>query len=84
MPLVAETEKVRESPVQTVAPPPVMLIGPGVAGAVPPIETARLREGLLPQPFDAITEILPAEVPTVTVMVFVDELPVQPFGNVHA
>ena len=66
-----------------VALPPVTVMAPGAAGNEPVAATTNVRAVLVPQPFEAVTEIFPANVPAVTLMVFVVEEPVQPDGNVH-
>ena len=69
-------------PVHNVDEPPLTVIPPGAAGKGL-VATATVLAVLLPQPFVATTVIFPAEAPAVTVMLLVDEVPVQPCGNVQ-
>jgi len=57
------------------------MIEPGVAGPVPPGETARLTIGEDPQELFAFTLMFPAIIPAVTLMEFVVEFPVHPEGK---
>jgi hypothetical protein len=45
--------------------------------------TVSVEAVLVPQLFDAVTEIVPPVLPAVTLIVFVEELPVQPLGSVQ-
>jgi hypothetical protein len=55
---------------------------PGCAGVGFTV-IAKVLGVLLPHPLSAVTVIFPPFAPTVTVMLFVVELPVQPLGRVH-
>jgi hypothetical protein len=55
---------------------------PGCAGTVV-VVTARVLAVLVPQPFEAVTEMSPPFGPTVAVMELVVEVPVHPAGRVH-
>ncbi len=56
---------------------------PGVAGAVAG-ETNKVCAAELPQVLVAFTVMLPVVPPVVTEILFVVELPVQPFGSTHS
>ena len=58
------------------------VIAPGVAGPATG-ETNRQLGALDPQPLLAVTQILPAALPTVTLIEVVVEDPVHPGGNDH-
>ena len=66
-------------PSQTVEFP---LIKPGCGGKRF-TETLFVLIGLEPQELLAVTEIKPPVLPAVVLMIFDDELPLQPFGNIH-
>jgi hypothetical protein len=61
------------------------VIGPGAAGATVETVTASVEAPLVPQPLDAVTEMLPAALPDVTVMEMVPWPAVidHPAGTVH-
>jgi hypothetical protein len=65
---------------QTVVPPVIAL---GCAGAPGFTTIGKVCAVLLPHPLFAVTLIFPPLAPTVAVMLFVVEFPVQPFGKVH-
>ena len=78
-PLTGAIENVSRLPLQKVAVP---VIVPGVAGA-DSVVTASVCAEDVPQLLPAVTETVPALAPTVALMVFVVDAPVQPPGNVH-
>jgi hypothetical protein len=59
------------------------VISPGCEGTPLSTTTDSVWAGLLPHALFAVTVILPLTVPTVTVMLFVVELPVHVDGKVH-
>lgn len=69
-------------PLQMVLPAPEAMETEGVTDALE--VTLSVRAGLVPQAFDAVTEMVPDVVPAVVVMELVDEEPVHPEGNVQA
>ncbi len=58
-------------------------IAPGCAGVMKVIVTAAVVTVLLPQPLFALTESEPLEVPVVTLIVLLTDVPVHPDGKVH-
>ena len=56
---------------------------PGCGGAADVIVNVRDRAALCPQPLFVFTVNCPPVEPAVTVIEFVDEVPVQPEGKVH-
>ena len=59
------------------------VIAPGCDGAEEPMDTARVCEELVPQLLLAETEMVPAELPVVTVIELVVDEPVHPEGKVQ-
>ena len=78
-PLTGATENVSEPPLHKVAVP---LIAPGKGGAVA-IVTANVCAEEVPQLLPAVTETVPPADPEVAMMLFVVDVPVQPFGSVQ-
>ena len=76
-PLTGAMEKVSKAPLHKVAVP---LIAPGVAGGVVTV-TVNVCAEEVPQLLPAVTETVPPTVPAVAIMIFVDDVPVQPFGS---
>ena len=68
------------SPVQTVAPPPLTVMAPGIAGDGLML-AASVIATLVPQPLLAPTETLPPADPTVAVIELVADEPVHPAGK---
>lgn len=79
IPLTAGTEYVCVLPAHTDA-VPVML--PGEGGCVTGVAESEVA-ALVPQPLEAVTDIVPGPEPTVTLMTFVVLDPVQPEGIVQ-
>ena len=72
--------KVCDVPVQMlIAPPGETVTAEGSISTV----TAKVLGVDEPQALSAVTEIVPLFVPTVVVIELVEDVPVQPFGNVH-
>ena len=69
--------RVKEPPAQKEEPPVIVVVGFAA------IEIVNVLAVLLPQPFTAITEIIPPEPFEVTVIEFDVEVPVQPVGKVQ-
>ena len=81
-PLVGLAVKVTLEPLQMVLPAPEAMETEGVTEEV--VVTLSVRAGLVPQAFEAVTEMVPDAAPAVVVMELVDEVPLHPEGNVQA
>ena len=81
VPVTGEMLYVFVFPGHTLVLPPVAVIAPGTAGLLSAILSFRCA--LLPQLLFAFTEMDPVVLPTVTVILFVVDVPDQPDGSDH-